>query len=57
MKTYNETRAAIMANPGISYWLKSAIEQLEKRDPLDAASDAGFLLGLMEKRAKEVLSR
>jgi len=54
---YAIVRAGIMSSPATSYWLKAAIEALEKRDPLDAASDAGFLFGLMEKRAEEALGK
>jgi hypothetical protein len=50
---YEKQKAAIMANPSISFWLKAAVEALENRDPLDAASDAGFLFALAEARANE----
>lgn len=52
---YGKQKAALMANPAISFWLKAAVEALEKRDPLDAASDAGFLFALAEARANETL--
>lgn len=51
--SYGKQKAALLANPSISFWLKAAVEALEKRDPLDAASDAGFLFALAEARANE----
>ena len=37
-------------DPSISYWLKRAIADLAKRDPLDALYDAELLCSLMKTR-------
>lgn len=52
---YAGLRDSIMANEETSYWMKRAIRDLEKRDPVDAIGDAELLKGLMEMRMEEVL--
>lgn len=52
---YLEARAAIVADPSATYWLREAMTTLEKRDPLDALKDAEILALLAQLRAKEVL--
>ena len=42
-------------NPYVSYWKRDAIKALLKRDPVDAARDAEFLAGWLERRAKLIL--
>ena len=41
---------AMNSDPSISYWLKRAIADLSKRDPLDALYDAELLCALMKNR-------
>jgi hypothetical protein len=52
-QSYAARRAAIMADPAASYWLKTAIDQLARRDPLDAERDVDELYALMMKRCEE----
>jgi hypothetical protein len=49
-QTYEARRAAIIADPAASFWLKGAIAQLDRRDPCDALCDVGCLLGLAQQR-------
>ena len=37
------TRAGLMADPGVSFWLKGALEKASQRDSLDALRDAEML--------------
>ncbi|WP_419739474.1 hypothetical protein [Ruegeria sp.] len=41
---------ALQSEPSLSYWLKRAIGDLAKRDPLDALHDAELLRALMKAR-------
>ena len=54
---YLETRAAIVADPAASYWLREAMAALEKRDPIDALKDAEALALLSQLRANEILGK
>lgn len=45
----------LLLDPSVSFWLKDAIRQLEKRDPVDAANDARLLARVFEQRVEEVL--
>ena len=48
--TYDIKKALIKADPSVSYWLKAAIEALDKRDLVDAYNDAQALAMLQEMR-------
>jgi len=48
--TYDIKKALIKADPSVSYWLKEAIEALDKRDLVDAYNDAQALAMLQEMR-------
>ncbi len=48
--TYDIQKTLIKADPSVSYWLKEAIEALDKRDPVDAYNDAQALSRLQEMR-------
>jgi len=52
---YDSLKSAIVNDPSTSYWLVSAIQALEKRDPLDAEDDANTLAELARKRSQELL--
>ena len=54
---YLEVRAAIVADPAATYWLRGAMAALEKRDPIDALKDAETLALLAQLRAKEILAQ
>lgn len=43
-------------NPALSYWFKKALTEALKRDPVDAANDAGLLAMVLDKRAAEALA-
>lgn len=51
-----DNAARILVDPSASFWLKSAIEALYKRDPLDAARDAETLATIMQARLSELQS-
>lgn len=38
---------------GVSFWLKKAIRDLDKRDPVDAWIDADMLSRVMKKKMEE----
>lgn len=46
---------SMASDPALSYWFKNALTEALKRDPVDAANDAGLLALLLEKRANELL--
>ncbi len=45
----------ILTDPEASEWLKSALLSALKRDPVDAANDAGILAQVLEERADRIL--
>lgn len=49
---YARLRKQIAVDPTYSFWIKTAIEQLEQRDPLDAATDAQTLCRVQQLRWK-----
>jgi hypothetical protein len=52
-----KTIEAMLDDPSISYWLKSAILVNLKRDPVDALNDAELLYRVMAKRLSETLDK
>jgi hypothetical protein len=47
----------ILADPGISYWLKDAIKAAYERDPIDALHDAHRLLKMLGERYTQTVNR
>ena len=43
-------------DPCASYWLKTALRESIRRDPVDAVADAEYLYRILAKRCAEVLS-
>lgn len=54
---YDHARLAVMTDPSVRTWVKDAITELEKRDPVDAADDAQMVADLMNQRCTEMLNR
>ena len=46
----------ILADPGISYWLKDAIKTAYERDPIDALHDARRLLKMLGERYTQIVN-
>jgi hypothetical protein len=53
---YQDTRGHILKDFTASNWLKSAINALDQRDPLDALKDAETLALLAQMRARKILN-
>jgi hypothetical protein len=51
------TLKEILADPGISQWLKDAIKTAYERDPLDAMHDAHRLLKMLGERYTQTVNR
>ena len=51
------TLKEILADPGISYWLKDAIKTAYERDPVDALHDAHWLIKLLSERYTQIVNR
>lgn len=51
----NDELKSMASDPALSYWFKNALSEALKRDPVDAANDAGLLALVLEKRANELL--
>ena len=49
-KSYKAALTAILTDPTTSAWLRARIQEMEKRDPVDAATDAAVLSKLAELR-------
>jgi hypothetical protein len=47
----------VLRCPAASNWLKGAVRDLLKRDPVDAANDVDYLAELMTERADVALMR
>ncbi len=45
----------VLADPSIRYWVKSAINNLLERDPVDAYKDASLLAQIFKQRMDELL--
>lgn len=54
---YDHTRLAVMTDPSVRTWVKDAITELDRRDPVDAADDAQLVADLMNQRCTELLNR
>lgn len=54
---YRHAADALIEDPGVSYWLKDAITDLEGRDPVDALKDVAVLFELEKTRVEESLSK
>jgi hypothetical protein len=46
----------VEADPGASFWLRGALQQLGRRDPLDACRDVEELAQLCTQRLAEVIA-
>jgi hypothetical protein len=51
------TLKEILADPGLSYWLKDAIKTAYERDPVDALRDARQLLKMLGDRYTRIVNR
>lgn len=47
--------AAVMADAGMSYWLRDALRAAVARDPVDAVDDAELLLVLLQPWAAAIV--
>lgn len=47
---YRAVRKSILSDPATSDWLRAALDELDKRDPIDAAMDAAILAKLADLR-------
>jgi hypothetical protein len=47
----------VLADPSVSYWLKSAINILLERDVVDAYKDSYLLARIFRQRCDEVLEK
>ncbi len=47
----------VLADPGISHWLKDAIKAAYERDPIDAVRDAQRLLKILGERYAQIVNR
>lgn len=54
---YDHIHLAVMADISIRTWIKDAIAELEKRDPIDAVDDSRLVANLMALRSTETLNR
>jgi hypothetical protein len=55
--SYDHTRLIVMTDPSVRTWVKSALIDLEARDPIDAADDADLVAKLMALRSTEALNQ
>lgn len=55
--SYRKELQITLDSPAASYWLKDALAQLDKRDPVDALADAQALVYLMQQRMEEINMR
>ena len=51
------TLKEILADPGISSWLKDAIKAAYERDPIEAMRDAHRLLTMLGERYTQTVNR
>ncbi|WP_321935408.1 hypothetical protein [Paraburkholderia sp. J8-2] len=53
--SWEEQIAAVKADISTSFWLRRAIDELHRRDPVDAAKDARLLAEIMDARCDALL--
>ena len=53
--TYRASVERIRADFSASFWLKRAVEELSKRDPVDALNDVSVLLNVTKQRNAEAM--
>lgn len=56
MQTQTPTIEQLLHSPAASNWLKRALEESLRRDPVDAANDAELLSAVLNKRADDSLA-
>ena len=54
---WREKQAEIMLSDATSYWLKGALAELTRRDPLDALRDAEILHDILQGRWEDLMKR
>lgn len=47
----------ILSDPSVSFWLKNAIEESKRRDPINALSDAELLTKLLQQRCEQAFNQ
>ena len=52
----DEELKTMATDPALSHWFRHALTDALKRDPVVAASDAGLLSLVLDKRAAEILA-
>ena len=52
----DEELKTMATDPALSFWFKNALTEALKRDPVDAANDAGLLAIVLDKRAAEMIA-
>jgi hypothetical protein len=50
MDDYEKQKDAILRDPSASFWLKTAVWDLDRRDPVDALEDLEVLMNLCQVR-------
>ncbi len=55
--SYDHARLIVMTDPSVRTWVKSALIDLEARDPIDVADDADLVAKLMALRSTEALNQ
>jgi len=53
--SYDEMCTEILADPDSSNWLRNAMVELNRRDPVDAERDAETIANLQSARVSELL--
>lgn len=54
--TFEEYKQMISANIGSSRWLRKAIDELDKRDVVDAINDLEYLVEVFDRKLVEYYS-
>lgn len=55
--SYARMKAGLESDRATSFWLREALAALERRDPVDAVSDASILAIAARKRFEEVIAQ
>lgn len=53
-KSRAQLRNIIMDSVSASYWLKRAVQAMDRRDPVDSLNDAKMLVEYLESRCSEL---
>ena len=54
-RSFEQCRQALLNDPAVSHWVKRAMAELDRRDPLDAAHDLDLLMTVFLRKLEGLM--